>query len=209
MLFSVIDRGYPCHFPEGWRDNDLNPKELKPFASGAFRQDLRQKIVVSGKATPWSFSKLNVINELIGWFLLSWYWRVWEKHDITENFPYITYKKSFTNFCRRSLETSLKTSRRWSAWCASESSITKGLVVWKKWNRFVFGRGVIWGLWLKGRPGDLCVCVCVFVFSCLMLLCYVVLCYAFFRLYLLHLVRFIIIIMMIIIPILVPPGSLV
>lgn len=55
-----------CHFPEGWRDNDLNPKELKPFASGAFRHDLRQKIVVSGKAPPWSFSKLNVIDELIG-----------------------------------------------------------------------------------------------------------------------------------------------
>jgi len=122
-------------------------------------------------------------------------------------FKWVETTNQFTNFCRRSrpLSPYLKTSRngavgRWSAWCA---------MCGEKWEPFL-------EVWLKGWPGDVCVCVflvwcchvmlcydmlCyvmlwyVMLMLCFVMLCYVMLCYVMlcvFWLYFLHLVRFII-----------------
>lgn len=148
MWFS--DRGYPCHFPEGWRVNDLNPKELKPFASGAGPRFATKKLSLRGMH-PLGVSP----NKKTDWWIDS------------DDFFLVDIGEFGKNM------TSLKTSPTEVISLVREfpSSITKGLVVWKKWNRFVFGRGMIWGLWLKGRPGDLCVCVCFFLFDVVMLCC--------------------------------------
>ena len=82
-------------------------------------------------------------------------------------FKWVETTNQFTNFCRRSrpLSPYLKTSRngavgRWSAWCA---------MCGEKWEPFL-------EVWLKGWPGDVCVCVFL-VWCCHVMLCYVMICY--------------------------------
>ena len=150
MWFSVIDRGYPCHFPEGWRVNDLNPKELKPFASGAFRHDLRQKNCRFGEGNPLEFLQTKC-DWWIDWMISSWYWRVWEKHDITENFTYGGDQLG---------------TRRWSAASPRDWLCEKnGTVLFLEGGWF---GGFDW------REGlEISVCVFFLVWCCYVMLCYV------------------------------------
>ena len=183
MWFS--DRGYPCHFPEGWRVNDLNPKELKPFASGAGPRFATKKLSLRGmhplgvspnKKTDWWIDSDDFFLVDIGEF--------GKKHDITENFTY------------GGDQLGARVSQQHH----------QGIGCVKKMEPFCFWKGDDLGALIEGKARrSVCVCVFFLVWCCYVMLSYVM---CFCWLYLLHLVRFIIIVM-IIIPILVPPGSLV